>query len=145
MLDSVQYEGDNLLRLIDEMVDVTKLQDKTIVLNYQYGDLTSFIKGLTDSYMPLAYSRKIKLIFNNQGDNIFMNFDQQRTRYILSNLINNAFQHTPANGQIVVRLEQYSDQAVKIQVEDSGEGIPQQDLPFIFDKYYQSSSSILNS
>jgi len=142
MLDSVQYEGDNLLRLIDEMVDVTKLQDKTIVLNYQYGDLTSFIKGLTDSYMPLAYSRKIKLIFNNQGDNIFMNFDQQRTRYILSNLINNAFQHTPANGQIVVRLEQYSDQAVKIQVEDSGEGIPQQDLPFIFDKYYQSSSTI---
>lgn len=141
MLDLVRYEGDNLLRLIDEMVDVTKLQDKTIVLNYQYGDLTSFIQSLTDSYMPLAYSRKIRLMFRNQGGNIFMNFDQQRTRYILSNLINNAFQHTPANGEIVVRLEQYSDQAVKIQVEDSGEGISQQDLPFIFDKYYQSSST----
>ena len=141
MLDSVRYEGDNLLRLIDEIVDVTKLQDKTIVLNYQYGDLTSFIKSLKDSYMPLAYSRRIKLIFNNSGDDIFMNFDQQRTRYILSNLINNAFQHTPANGQIVVRLEQYSDRAVKIEVEDSGEGIPQQDLPYIFDKYYQSPAT----
>ena len=141
MLDSVRYEGDNLLRLIDEMVDVTKLQDKTIVLNYQYGDLTSFMRSLKDSYMPLAYSRRIKLIFNNSGDDIFMNFDQQRTRYILSNLINNAFQHTPANGQIVVRLEQYSDRAVKIEVEDSGEGIPQQDLPYIFDKYYQSPAT----
>jgi signal transduction histidine kinase/CheY-like chemotaxis protein/ligand-binding sensor domain-containing protein/AraC-like DNA-binding protein len=137
-LDAIQYEGNNLLGLIDEMIDVTKLQDGSIQLNYQHGDLARFLKLTLETYQPLARLRGILLRFSASPNEINIDFDSTRTRYILNNIVNNAIRHTPSGGSIQVDVLQIN-QMIQITIADTGEGIIEQDLPFIFEKYYQGA------
>jgi len=137
-LDSIQYEGNNLLGLIDEMIDVTKLQDGSIQLNYQYGDFARFLNLTLETYLPLANLRGIALQFSSSPEEINIDFDSTRTRYIVNNIVNNALRHTPSGGTIQIDVIQ-SHHNIQLTISDTGEGISEQDLPFIFEKYYQGA------
>jgi two-component system sensor histidine kinase ResE len=62
--------------------------------------------------------------------------DSDRLEQVFTNLIDNAFRHTPPGGKITIRLE-HDQETVKVSVSDTGEGIPPEDLPFVFDRFYK--------
>ena len=140
-LETIQYEGNNMLGLIDEIVDITRIQDGSIRLHYRHGDITAFLRNALDSYKPLADFRDIELNFQSHHAPIFADFDDQRIRHIINNLINNALQHTPSGGSITLLIQNPSLGRLQISVADTGQGIAASELPFIFEKYYQGASA----
>lgn len=135
-LDAIQYEGYNMLGLIDEIIDITRMQEGSIQLDYRHGNIADFIKNLLTSYQTLADSQEITLHFHTENQEIYADFDKSRVRYILNNLLNNALRHTPGKGSITISLKTESDK-VRVEVSDTGKGIAEADIPLIFEKYYQ--------
>ncbi|MEY4106460.1 MAG: hypothetical protein RL181_802 [Bacteroidota bacterium] len=140
-LDAIEYEGRNLQGLVDEMIDITRLQEGSLQLNYLHGDMAHFLENTLSAYQPLAEFRDIQLIFHANPAEIPADFDPTRVKHILNNLINNALRHTPAQGTIRLSLSTPRPDEVQIAVSDTGAGIPEADLPFIFEKYFQGASS----
>jgi len=101
-LETIQYEGNNMLGLIDEIVDITRIQDGSIRLHYRHGDIVTFLRKVLDAYQPLADFQDIQLRFKSDQESIFADFDDQRIRHIINNLVNNALQHTPAKGSVTL-------------------------------------------
>ncbi|MFZ4560939.1 MAG: ATP-binding protein, partial [Saprospiraceae bacterium] len=140
-LDAIEYEGRNLQGLVDEMIDITRLQEGSLQLNYLHGDMAHFLENTLSAYQPLAEFRDIQLIFHANPAEIPADFDPTRVKHILNNLINNALRHTPAQGTIRLSLSQPRPDEVQIIVSDTGAGIPEAELPFIFEKYFQGVAS----
>ena len=140
-LDSIEYEGRNLQGLIDEMIDITKLQEGSLHLNYLHGDIALFLHQAFSAYRPLAEFREIQLLFHADPPEIPADFDPNRVKHILNNLVNNALRHTPARGTVRLSLSQPHPDELLLTVSDTGVGIPDEDLPLIFEKYFQGASS----
>ena len=137
--EAIVREGNNMLNLINEMIDVTRLQDKSIRPNYDHRNMVEFLRNVTVSYKSLADLNGIHLEFVCSLPELLMDMDPLRTQYILNNLLSNAIQHTPPNGKITVSLEKPEGDKAIICVADNGTGIAPEDIPHIFEKYYRVS------
>ena len=144
---SVQYpeaivrEGNSMLNLINELIDVTRLQDKSIKPHYDHREIVAFLKNVVASHQPLTDLNQIRLEFDCDHKELYMDMDPLRTQYILNNLLSNAIQHTSKNGLITVKLEKSGKTHILISVSDTGTGIAREDLPHIFEKYYRAPGS----
>ncbi len=140
--EAIVREGNNMLTLINELIDVTRLQDKSIRPHYDHRDMVDFLRNITASHKPLTDLNQISLEFICDLKVLYMDMDPLRTQYILNNLLSNAIQHTAKNGTITIKLEKSGNKSVLISVTDSGSGIAREDLPHIFEKYYRAPGNI---
>ena len=102
-------------------------------------DLTIWLKELADNYAAQATERNLNFTVQLPQHPVMVKADPGLLRQTVMNLLNNAFKYTPASGRVQLRLFSRSYQAV-IQVEDSGIGIPEPDLPHIFERFYRVDS-----
>lgn len=137
--EAIVREGNNMLSLINEMIDVTRLQDKSIKPHYDHRDMVAFLRSVTESHRPFTDLNQIQLEFKSDAETLLMDTDPMRTQYILNNLLSNAIQHTPPNGKIIVELHKSGNDKAIIRVSDNGTGISPEDLPNIFEKYFRAS------
>lgn len=140
--DAILREGNNMLYLINELIDVTRLQDKSIHLNYEHRDLISLIKKTTSAHIPLLEINQIQLRMDLPNDKLFMDLDPLRTQYIINNIISNAIRYTPAGGHITVALKPTDHNHIQMAISDNGAGIPPEKLPHIFDRYFQAYDDV---
>ena len=149
-----------LLRLINQLLDITKLETGKMALHPSHGDLVAFLKTITDSFIPLAKEKQIHLQFNSSEDSIITYFDRDKVEKVVYNLLSNAVKFTSAGGKIEVIASAISDfrfrisearatspeiqnqkpevsDFIEITVKDTGIGIPADRLPHIFDRFYQ--------
>ncbi|WP_372950054.1 ATP-binding protein, partial [Mariniphaga sp.] len=129
-----------LLTLINQLLDLSKLESGTMELKAGQHNIVSFLKSLFYSFESLAESQKIKLKFESEYKNIPVVFDPDKMENIFYNLISNAFNFTDSEGDIKVSLN-VIDSIAEIRIEDSGIGIPSDRLPHIFDRFYQVDGS----
>lgn len=134
-------QGNNLLELVNQVLDLAKLESQDLTLQPVQGDLCSFFRFHASSFQSLAASNNIHLQIKTAPSVLVMDFDPQRFRQILNNLLSNALRHTPSSGNIVASLIQQDEGHVELKVTDSGEGISPEDMPYIFDRFYQGRSS----
>ncbi len=140
-----------LLNLINQLLDLSKLEARKMQLSASTGDMLPLLKSLTYSFESLADQKKIDLQFECESDHIYAHFDQEKIERIMYNLLSNAVKFTPEGGRISVLLavnselksvdDQLTDHSLQITVRDSGMGIPQDRLPHIFDRFYQVDAS----
>ena len=150
-LDMAARNGKQLLRLINQLLDLSKLESGALKLHPQPGDILPLIKNLTYSFESLAHTKKIKLHFSCEHDAIFINFEAEKIEQIMHNLLSNAIKFTLEGGRISIQLAVNSDQKqdnqpntnhfLLITVRDSGLGIPKDRLAHIFDRFYQVDGS----
>ncbi|KAF0132072.1 MAG: guanylate cyclase [Bacteroidetes bacterium] len=130
-----------LLKLINELLDLSKLEAGSMVLNAENNNIVSFLKNLLFSFESLATDKKIAIKFESVSDTIIVLFDTDKMEKVFYNLISNAFKFTPENGEIKVKVGFTNDGSIEISVKDSGCGIPEDKLENIFDRFYQVDGS----
>lgn len=143
MVKLMRRNTDQLLKLVNQILDISRLDAGMGSIQPQNGDFVAFIKGLAMSFQSLAHQKQIKLDVDVKIDTLEMNFDAVQLEKVFSNLLSNAFKFTPKGGQVSVSLkESENDEAcVVVSVADTGMGIPEDKLPWIFDRFYQAHTA----
>ncbi|MEN8194076.1 MAG: two-component regulator propeller domain-containing protein [Bacteroidota bacterium] len=138
----IKRNSERLLNLINELLDLSKLESGKMKLSSQRADIVSFTKGIAMSFESLAEKKDIQISITSSSNLIELYFDKEKMQQILANLLSNAFKFTPNGGKITVNIEEkIIDRNIYIKITDNGIGIPQQELPKIFDRFYQIVNS----
>ena len=137
-LDHLQQNTMLLSEMTNEIQDLLLLEENKLKLNFNRIEITGYVDRLVKMFSSLAELSDIKLSYEDHVEQEFIiHLDQGHFDKIFYNLISNAFRYTPAGGHIRVTLQEESDHAI-LQIADSGKGIAAEDLPHIFDRFYQS-------
>lgn len=136
----VQDEVNQLNRLVDDLRTLALADSGELIIQKSEINIKNLITHLSHSYKLIAESREITLSFANYGFNTLY-ADEGRLIQVISNLLNNAFRHTEPGGSISVKAYNLSDGSTTFEVEDTGEGIPAEDLPNVFNRFYRVDSS----
>ena len=140
-LDTGFKNSKRLLYLADEINELTKLEEGKLHLIKELVDIQVYMKLLVKMFSSAAEYKSITLQFKSHiKDGTALEVDPRHFEKIIYNLISNAIEHTPNEGQVTVSLET-ADAQVAIKIEDTGEGISEQSIPYIFDRYYQSPTN----
>jgi signal transduction histidine kinase/CheY-like chemotaxis protein len=137
-IELIKRNSSTLLVLIDDILDLSKIQSQQLILSYKAINLKSFLSDLFQSFVILALPRgnELKLGLSSIDLNFEIETDPVRLRQILSNLINNAIKFTE-KGKIEFGIESFSDKELKFYVNDSGIGIPLEWHDLVFDRFYK--------
>lgn len=141
-LDIIKDENNRLKRLIDDLFDGKGLDD-TKGLKQEVFDLYDLVCQVRQSFEPMLYEKGIDLEIN--FDHRFAAplravGDRGQLTRVLNNIIANAVRYTPQDGLILVSLE-VGERFISLSVDDNGPGIPAEDLPHIFDRFYKADKS----
>lgn len=129
-----------LLTLINQLLDLSKLEAGSMELKAEQHNIISFLKSLLFSFESLADSKKINLKFESEHESIPLKFDTDKMEKIFCNLISNSIKFTSENGEIKLSVNIISSD-VEIRIKDTGIGIPSDSLPHIFNRFYQVDGS----
>jgi len=139
----IKSNAKRLLVLINQLLDLSKLESGKLNLKTTKANLISFIKGITRSFESLAERKNITLEVKADKEVIELYIDRDKLTKIMTNLLSNAFKFTPENGQITVTINKSDHNLVDIGVRDSGIGIPVEEQSKLFDRFYQVDSSFI--
>ena len=141
-LKLVQRNALRLLSLVNQLLDFRRLEMQGLTLDVREGELVSFLRDAIESFSDLSESRNIKLNFSSNLKELKASFDYDKIEKIIFNLLSNAFKFTPENGSITVNLlyaaEDIDKKQVKIEVRDTGTGIPKEKQEMIFERFVQN-------
>ena len=133
----IQRNSHQLLSLVNQLLDLSKLKSGKLPLNLVQADLIPFLSYLMESFHSFAASKDIQLHYLPEVKHLYLDFDREKMQSILLNLLSNAIKFTPSKGSVYVQVRTMNDQQVQIQVRDTGQGIASSELPNIFNRFYQ--------
>jgi PAS domain S-box-containing protein len=141
--------AEHLGRLFQDLLDVTKADDGRLQNNPKVIDIVSFTSDIIEGLKPKADEKQLRLFFKaakeQQGSSrnleplFYVDLDADHLREVLSNLIENAIKYTP-KGEVVIDIEG-DDEHIVVSIQDSGIGIPTEDIPHLFQKFYRVDNS----
>jgi len=143
-LTLISRNGQKLLQLINEMLDLAKLESGSMDLQLHQTDIIPFVKYLSESFHSLAEEKEINLVVYSEVDSLMMDIDANKLASIISNLLSNAIKFTPELGKIIVHLNKVKNNDTyffTIKMTDNGLGISKEDLANIFNRFYQVEAS----
>lgn len=128
-----------MINLINDMLDISKFEQKKVTFKYEQVDIVNLIKEVIDSFIPKVEEKKIYIKLFEDYPSIYVNADQEKTREILVNLIGNSVKFTD-DGGVTVGIDEL-DKSYKVWVKDTGPGINPKDLPKLFNKFARIENS----
>ncbi len=141
-LKIIQKNALKLLELINQLLDLARIETGRIKLKLQKDNIVSFLRTLINSFTSFAVEKGIELTFTQEMDEVNIYFDKDKVEKILFNLLSNAFKFTPQGGKIKVRCAFSANKDYfAIEVEDTGTGIARNEQKKIFDRFYQSEKN----
>ena len=143
-IEMIRRNGSKLLRLVNEMLDLAKLESGKSKLNLIQTDIIPFVKYLGESFHSLAEQKNINLTVYSEVDSLEMDIDANKLSTIVSNLLSNAIKFTDAGGKVIVHLNKIDKNGQGIfflKVKDNGVGLTKAELSSIFNRFYQADLS----
>jgi signal transduction histidine kinase/ligand-binding sensor domain-containing protein/AraC-like DNA-binding protein len=136
-LKTINTSAEHLLGLINSLLDFRKLDVGAETLRLKPGDITGLINELCDPFHTYAVDRRISFSIVDELEIKWMQFDHEKMRKIMINLLSNAFKFTADGGTINIRLYNVEEN-ICIAVSDTGVGVSDADKPFVFQRFYQA-------
>ena len=134
----INENGETLLVLINDLLDLTKLESGKMDFEFQETDFTNLVKVVIDEFNFLSSKQNLSINFTDSNSSVFIRVDENKIKQVIRNLLSNAVKFSPENGQIeLISVEENG--YVKFSVSDQGVGIPDNELESIFEKFIQSS------
>jgi signal transduction histidine kinase len=144
MVSMMERNTQNLIELVNDLLDASKLESGTMRLEPAPVDLRGLVEELHEQMLPLAAEKEIALETELPAELPQLHADRAKLRRVLVNLISNALKFTPKGGRITVGAAR-EGAFVRVSVADTGVGIPDEDQRDIFDKYAQARSRATRS
>ena len=136
----IRRNATRVLKLVNQLLDLSKVDEGNLKLEPTEGDIYKCLRAATFSFNSHAAQRQIDYKVQIPRTILWTSFDRDKLEKIVYNLLSNAFKFSD-DGSVISFEAAYSQQDLQIQVADSGKGISEEDLPFIFDRFYQADSS----
>ena len=129
-----------LERLVEDLRLLTLAESRQLHFDKKEVDLVPILKNTIELFTAEANERNVSLTFENGDEPCICTLDPQRSEQIFGNLISNALRFVPSGGKVRVILETRSD-GITIEINDNGKGVPPEDLPFIFNRFWRKEKS----
>jgi PAS domain S-box-containing protein len=142
--DIIERQVQHLARLVDDLLDVSRLTRGKITLQKEPVELATVIAQAVETSRPLIDARRHELVVTLPREPLLVEGDATRLAQVVSNLLNNAAKYTPEGGHIGLTVEPRPGEAV-VRVRDDGVGIPAELLPQVFDLFTQGDRSLARS
>lgn len=145
----IHRNANKLLILVNQLLDMRKIEVNGASLNLKTGDIVLFVKNVCDSFQQLM-SNKVALTFFSHVDSLVMSFDDDKVGKIMNNLLSNAFKFTESGGRVDVSLRTLTaaadndSETLEIKVADTGRGISDEDKKHVFERFYQADNQTEN-
>ncbi len=134
ILDEV---AERMIRLVDDLLDRSRLERGIITLRRQQQNICSLLDKIVRHQQSEAERRSISLRFDCPSEPLIVECDGERMSQVFTNLIVNAINYSPEQGQVTVYVRSRTAQSAEIVVEDTGHGIPAEHLPYIFQPFFR--------
>ena len=140
LLQTMHSNGIRLLKLINDLLDLVRLESGRMEVKQEPLEMKEFVRSIVAAGQQVAADKKLRLESYVEQNLGAMLGDRDKLEKIVLNLMFNALKFTPSGGSVAIRVERKDDDAV-ISVKDTGIGIAQKNLPFVFDRFWQADGS----
>jgi two-component system sensor histidine kinase GlrK len=144
LVEIIRLSSERLLRLVNHMLEMSRLRARVIPLDRRPVDLDKLVSRAVDELRPQAEEQELTVTRASSGGDFTVSADEDRVMRVVVNLLDNAIKFTPPGGTVVVALRDLGKE-VAIGVEDTGLGIPADVLPRIFEPYRQAHGGRVGS
>jgi signal transduction histidine kinase len=141
-LNTIIKSTERLKRIVNDLFELSKLESRQIKTKMDSFPMIDLLQDLSRKYMLMAQERNIDLEVELPSKMLLVTADIGLIERVLQNLVDNAMNHTPKNGEVKVKIEE-TDKLLNISVVNSGSGIAKDELPKIFDRYYRVENTNL--
>ena len=140
MLGVCIRNADHLKKIVDDLLDISKIEAGRVKLRKDKADLISVVQGALDTFKPVIQKKGLELKTSLPGSSLECFIDSDRITQVLNNLIGNALKFTE-NGHIEIKVNENGSD-IECEISDTGRGISAEDLPKVFDKFQQFGSAM---
>lgn len=139
-MEMVERSGQRLLDLVNQVLDLAKLESEGMDLQYATLDAIPFLRQILEAFEGSAIEKEIQLEFDTESKKLITAFDPEKMERVFFNLLSNAIKFTPRGGHIKMIVEEY-EQSLRVGIQDTGPGIQPDQLPYIFNRFFQVDGS----
>ena len=138
-LGKIRENSQNLLHLVNQMLDLAKLEAGAMPMKMIQNNVIRYLKFLTESFRSMAERNQIRLSFQSDEDSFLMDYDPEKLKRIVSNLLSNAIKYNQPKGEVHlgIQIDKTEKGLFEMEIRDTGLGIPEEKLEKIFDRFYR--------
>ncbi len=138
-LDIIMEESDRLTNLVNDILELSKMQNESLIYNYEEYDLVKEIKNIVKKFEVIEYLEKYKFVLELPKKAI-VKADKEKINQVIYNLLNNAINFTGDDKVVTIKLTKEKEDYL-VEIKDTGKGIKEEELPYIWDKYYKNDKN----
>ena len=139
--ETIKRNAERILSLINQMMDLRKIDKGQMQMRMAETDLIPFVKDIYELFEGQAKNKSVKLSFKHDTDSLPIWIDRKNFDKVIVNILSNAFKFTPSGGEIRI-IVNHDDKNTTIAISDNGEKIPEDKIEKIFERFYQTVSSV---